>query len=232
MTSLRAAVPLVTLAMLGQGCVAHVKLRSSSATYVTLEQATAHFDRQPPEVAAVLQPEMFSRGFLLTQEVEGAPGTKIYLFKGARKTPRAAAAAEQRPPPHYELGSWFAAKVTLGAQGAGSEVTMFGKPTVNGQEVCSDADSLLTEARYWCQDTEVQVDYPHMELVEGREEADTVRGALASLQAKLPPKEPAGPTAAPTPMSTETPIAAPSAAPAPPQPPPPPQEPPRAAPVP
>jgi hypothetical protein len=203
----RVGLPLVALAVLGQGCVAHVKLRASSAAFVPIDQATAHFTQPPPEVYAALQPEMVSRGYLMVQQVEGSPGAQFYLFKGVRKPMPAQVHSELKQPPAYELGSWFAVKVALGDKGLGTDVTMMGKPTVNGQEVCSDADKLLAEAHYWCQDTEVQADYQEMKQVAGREEADLVKGALAALATKLPAAAPtSAPAAAPEAPAPEAPM--------------------------
>lgn len=165
-------------------CVTMKVLRVSSANTVPTEKSTAHYAKSPSDVFAALQAEFGTRGLTLAQQVDGNSGAKIYLFKGKRAavtTVRGTSAMVVTQ--SNVIGVWVAARVQ--AANGGTDLSLLAKPSVNGQEVCSDADKTLEDAQYWCQNTEVREDFPFMHLLSGREEAEVVQGTLASLSEML-----------------------------------------------
>ena len=116
---------------------------------------------------------------------DGSAPDSLYAFKGARETKTLGAITTEMPGrtqgeiASYGLGSIFYARVH--PEGSSTEVLLLGKPTLNGQELCSDADGLLKSFQYWCVDTTVSNGEPLLPSLRGKEEAETVRGVLLEL---------------------------------------------------
>ncbi len=80
----------------------------------------------------------------------------------------------------YQFGSVFYA-VIHAASAAATDVLIVGKPTLDGQELCSDDDWRLKRFGYWCVDSKLGHGAALLRLLQGKEEADTVRGVLLEL---------------------------------------------------
>jgi len=123
---------------------------------------------------------MAERGFPVVQEVAGDSG-KYYIFKGARTNVTTVRGTSTVIAANtVQVGSWYVARIR--SAGGGTQVFLFGKPTLNGTEVCSDADAELKDAQYWCRDATVRDDWPGSSIVSGREESEVVRGVLIGLK--------------------------------------------------
>ena len=83
-----------------------------------------------------------------------------------------------------QVGSWFAVRIT--DDGVKSTLMLYGKPTVNGTEICGEGDDQLRDARYSCIDVRVREDWPTTQLVEGREETEVISAVISTLTERLP----------------------------------------------
>jgi hypothetical protein len=79
-----------------------------------------------------------------------------------------------------QLGSFYA--VRLATAPKGTEVTVLGKPTVSGRELCDGDDVVLEESRYGCLEVVVPDGWEGRAQATGREEALVVAWLLAALE--------------------------------------------------
>jgi len=171
---------LVVCLALAPSCVSSRAVRVSTLQVIPRTDSSLQLAAPLPDVVAVLMRSMAERGFPVVQEVAGDSG-KYYIFKGARTnvtTVRGTSTVIAGST--VQVGSWYAARVS--SAGGGTLVFLFGKPTLNGTEVCSDADAELKDAQYWCQDSTVRDDWPGSSVITGREESEVVRGVLIALK--------------------------------------------------
>jgi hypothetical protein len=77
--------------------------------------------------------------------------------------------------------------LTAGVNPSGARLFLFGKPTVNGADLCSDVDARLSYFGYRCKDLRVDAESSLRASITGQEETDVVRGVLLTLAAVLPP---------------------------------------------
>lgn len=155
--------------------------------------STLSTTRSATELVAALSKELDRRGFLLVDHGEARTGVQVYVFRGSRSSaPVVSQVANQATARTIELGSVFYAIVQplpAGVNPSGARLLLFGKPTVNGADLCSDADARLTEFSYRCKDVVVEEGSSQRANITGREETDVVRGVLLTLTAVLPPSD-------------------------------------------
>lgn len=167
-------------------CVPMRTLKGSTATYLTPAGSRVAVNRPVGTVAATVQELFAERGFPLVNRAQVSPTNLVLFFRGGRISPGYQSGSVN---PSYgaaasQVGSWFAVRVT--DEGAKSTASFFGKPTVNGTEVCGDGDDQLRDAQYRCVEVRVREDWPATQLVEGREETQIISSVIASLLERLP----------------------------------------------
>jgi hypothetical protein len=149
--------------------------------------------RSAADLVAAVSKELERRGFLLVDKGETRTGVQVYVFRGSRSSATVVTeAANQVGIRTIELGSVFYALVQpipAGVNPSGARLFLFGKPTVNGADLCSDVDARLIEFGYQCKDVAVEEGSSFRASITGREETDVVRGVLLTLTATLPPVE-------------------------------------------
>lgn len=174
------------LAMVLGACVPMRTLRGSTRTYLTQAGAQVVLNRPAGAVAAAVQEIFAERGFPMVNRFQVTPSNLVLFFRGGRFTPGYgpsssdpmwAAAASQ-------VGSWFAVRII--DDGVKSTLMLYGKPTVNGTELCGEGDDLLRDAKYSCIEVRVREDWPAVRLVEGREETEVVSAVISTLTERLP----------------------------------------------
>jgi TolB-like protein len=171
---------LVAVLLLASCLPAQVPVRASAGRHLAPERLQAAVAAPPERTVRLLVALFAERGLRLVNTVDAKDG-RVYVFKGDRTSVTVVrGAGGVVSGESNEIGSWFAARVT-GADGR-STVTLLGKPTVRGQEVCSDEDKGLADVQYWCLDTKVREDYPRQDLLDGRAEAETAVGVLERLR--------------------------------------------------
>ena len=176
---------LAVVAAVAGSCVAMKTLRGSTATYLTKAGSQVTVERPAGMVAGVLQQIFAERGYMLSGRYQVAPNNVVLYFRGGRVAPPYDPSDDPAKSVAIgQIGSWFAARIT--DDGTRSTVALYGKPTVNGVEVCGDADDQLKDARYACVDVKVKEDWPGSRLVDGREETEIVSAVISTLSERLP----------------------------------------------
>ncbi|MBN2497027.1 MAG: hypothetical protein JXR96_20715 [Deltaproteobacteria bacterium] len=174
--------PLLACALLAwtSGCVSYRVVRASSLDRMPREEASLELAAPAGLVKILLTEIMAGRGFPLVHIIPAGDGMAL-TYKGARReVTTVRGSAQQIVHQSNEVGSWFAARLWH-RDGGGLRLLLFGKPTLNGVPICSDADRELADLDYWCKDSRIIEDWPAFHLVQGTEEAETVRGALSQL---------------------------------------------------
>lgn len=174
------------LAMVLGGCVPMRTLRGSTRTYLTQAGAQVALNRPGETVAVAVQQIFAERGFPMVNRIQVTPTNLVLFFRGGRfapgygpssSDPMWAVAASQ-------VGSWFAVRII--DDGLKSTTMLYGKPTVNGTELCGEGDDLLRDVKYSCVEVRVREDWPAAQLVEGREETEVVSAVISMLTERLP----------------------------------------------
>jgi hypothetical protein len=175
----------LVLACLASGCIAQVPLRGSS--YQHMRDSEARVGLPVPELQAIeaLSSVLAERGFQRTAKYPVTSNVTYYVFKGRRRDYQSIRGNVRTGIVYegHELGSWFLARVIGG--GPTTEILLVGKPTVDGVEICSDADQMWLDVQYWCRDTRVRTDNRAADHMHGTEEADTVRGVITILKERF-----------------------------------------------
>jgi len=200
----------VALAVSSAGCVSQVVLRASSSQHLRREQQTAVLPMAPAELEKAWKGLMEGQHLSLANALDAPNGSRILVYKGTRvNVVSVRASSSVVAVESFDVGSWIAARIA--AAPAGSQITVFGKPTVLGQEVCSEDDPSLADVDYWCQDTKIRDDSQHRHLVNGKAEAEFITAVLEKLKDAALPPAPAQPAsqAAPVPASAPQPPAQP-----------------------
>ena len=170
--------------LLVTGCVGLVPLRGSSYEHLRDTESRIVLPAREGPVVEALSAQLAEHGFVRSDKREVHQDVTYYVYKGKRRTVNSVRGGGGFIVfEGHELGSWFLARVVGGRPT--TEILLIGKPTVDGTEVCSDADQILAEARYWCRDTRVRTDNPARNTMRGQEEAETVRGVLSTLKEKF-----------------------------------------------
>jgi hypothetical protein len=178
--------PLLTLCLALAGCVEYLPARASSLGKDSPATASVKIEHSRADVSPVLDVLFKERGFQLVNKIDASPAVSYYIFKGPRQSiTDVRGNSDIVVAETYNIGSWFAARLAENRTGTITEVFLLGKPTVNGTEVCSDADALLKEVQYWCIDTKFKEGAPEVKLITGREEAETVKGILVELTERV-----------------------------------------------
>ena len=164
------------------GCVSQLSLRVSSSTHLTKEKQMAVFSEWPQQDLEGMCKELMKRnGLNLIYAVDAPNGSRVLVFKGRRENLISLQSSSTMVRVDtYEIGSWFALR--LSNHNRGSQITMFGKPTIRGTAVCSEDDVSLADVQYWCVDTKVREDFARRDLVNGKIEADFIGAFLENLK--------------------------------------------------
>ena len=166
------------------GCFHYQALRVSTLDGAELKKAQLTLPMPRDQAGTLVEGLFAARGFPVVTRLTVSPTVIYYIFKGARQQVSSIYGnADFVTMQSYNIGSWFVARLT--SDGAATTVLLFGKPTINGTEVCSDADAILAEAQYWCRDTKILERSPFRPYVTGRDEREVVTGVLIALDEKL-----------------------------------------------
>lgn len=166
------------------GCsLIYQPVRLSTYENMPAEDALLQVPRPSTEVASALLKVMEGRGFPLVYKGKRKDGQLILAFRGPRHAPPAVTGNPQYSTQTYQFGSFFAA----GLQDLpdGTLLALFGKPTVQGVELCADADVELADLQYWCRDSSLLATSPLGAYITGREEQEVIRGVLGTLQVEF-----------------------------------------------
>jgi|GEM_PF-5638190 len=165
---------LMGLLLLTQGCA---EIRASSRIRLSEDQSQVIL-RGTTEDAARRLSELFSRrGYSVTERKALKGGTALYVFKGQRA--EVTTVSGNRNSVYgttNTVGSVFYA--LLIPQEGVVKVDLFGKPTFDGHEVCSDQDPSWIPA---CEEIITGAMWSGWEQVTGREEAEVIRGMLIDM---------------------------------------------------
>jgi hypothetical protein len=154
------------------GCLSEV--RTSSAQYVN-EPSAFRFAGSADEAARWLTAAFAKRGFPLTNSYAVSEG-RAYVFEGSRPAGvrRGAVPSDgYLAPLPFVLGSVYYAVVT--DTSGTTKVTMLGKPTFDGNPVCSDADAAW---RIPCTPYSAAPNWIGRSEVSGAQEAEAIRGVI------------------------------------------------------
>ncbi|ATB31957.1 hypothetical protein [Melittangium boletus] len=166
---------LTGLMLLTQGCA---EIRASSHTRLSEKQSQVAL-RGTPEDAARRLSELFSRrGYSVTERKSLKGGSSLYVFKGRRS--EVTTVMGDRNFVHgttNTVGSVFYAQLI--PQEDVVWVNLFGKPTYDGYEVCSDEDPSWIPP---CEETVTSAMWSGWDQVTGREEAEVIRGMLIDME--------------------------------------------------
>jgi hypothetical protein len=171
-------VALLGLLLLGSGCMEQV--RASSRSNLTEKQSKVVLAGTADDAARRLT-ELFSRRrFLLTDRQVREGGASLYLFKGQRSELTSVSGYRYGVTSDtYTVGSAFYARLTPRTDGT-TQVELFGKPTLDGHVVCGDQEPA------WVPRCEQEVlaggTWNGLDLMTGREEAETIRGMLVEME--------------------------------------------------
>jgi hypothetical protein len=177
--------------MLAAACApVHVAIRASSAGQLTQPDSSVHIARPADAVLEQVKASLDLRGYHLSGQYPAKDGSRdqLYLFKGRREAVVVGAVTTVGrsvvgETASFQFGSVY--YVRLHGSGAETDVLVLGKPTLQGQELCSDADVWLKAFEYWCKDSSLSNGGKLMPYLSGKEEADVVRGVLLELKQKL-----------------------------------------------
>jgi hypothetical protein len=168
---------LMGLMVLSTGCIEAVRL--SSRTQLSEKRSHLVLTGTADDAARRFS-ELFSkRGFHVTDRQMRKAGATLYVFKGQRAALTTVTGTRTLVTGSTDtVGSTF--YVLLTPEGDTTKAQLFGKPTVNGSEVCSD------ESPAWVPECVEEVyagsNWAGREQMTGREEAETIRGLLLELE--------------------------------------------------
>jgi hypothetical protein len=134
------------------------------------------------QVFAAINRELTRRGFPVASHLAGASGAEVYVFRGARTNTTVVSAdigLYAQGSRSYEFGSVFFAIFREAPSGV--SLFLFGKPTINGMDACSESDAMLTEFNYHCYDAPFLDGAGVGANASGRAELDVVTGVLTLL---------------------------------------------------
>ncbi len=163
-------------------------VRASSVPLLGAQASSLRVARPVGAVLAQLESLFDKRGdhLIAAYPARDGSGDKLYAFKGRREAVvlgtvdtvnEGYAYGETRT---YQFGSVFYA-VLHAADAQATDVLIVGKPSLNGQELCSDDDWRLKRFEYWCVDSKLGQAGSLRASLQGKDEADTVRGVLLEL---------------------------------------------------
>ncbi|AKJ05938.1 Hypothetical protein AA314_07564 [Archangium gephyra] len=168
---------LMGLMVLSTGCIEAV--RSSSRTQLSEKRSHLVLTGTADDAARRFS-ELFSkRGFQVTDRQKRKAGATLYVFKGQRaalttvKGNRTIVSGTTDT-----VGSTF--YVLLTPEGDATKAQLFGKPTLNGSEVCSDGSPAWVPE--CVEEVYTESTWDGREQMTGREEAETIRGLLLELE--------------------------------------------------
>jgi hypothetical protein len=173
---------LVILLLLAGGCGA---IRASSRDHLPPAASRVVLPGPADGVVPRVIAAFARRGFaVVDRRVDRA--VTVLKFKGARATVTVVTtgAYGMVSGSSSSLGSVFYARLLPSP--AGTEIDLIGKPTVDGKEVCSDADAGLDR----CSEVVTGLLWPGRRQATGKEEAEQIRGVLVELDLEAPGRAP------------------------------------------
>lgn len=172
-------------ALSAAGCVTQVPVRASATQFVAADKLHASLKGSKEDVVQRVTALAGERGLKLVNTVDSPDTSKVYVFKGDRiAVTTVRGNASMVVGETNEIGSWLAVRVKNVSDK--TDVSILAKPTVRGQEVCSDEDAQLADVQYWCKDTKVRQDYPRRDLLSGKAEAEAAAGVIEQLKQSFP----------------------------------------------
>lgn len=154
------------------GCASTVTLRASTSDFLKPQAMSALVTSPPSQVGPVVEQLFAQRGYPLVGR-EVLKGEVHFLYFRGPRLPGSDGAA-------MNLGSYYAVRLSIVPPNLTS-ATVLGKPTVGGVELCSDADGMMSESGYRCDDTRVPSDWAGKSRVTGRDEAEVVAWVVTGL---------------------------------------------------
>lgn len=208
--SLYGAIAVIALGQALTACqVNMIPARISTVQTLTPARSAVVIQGARAEVVQRLQAELSGHGAALIDRANAPNGATLYVFRGQRMSATIVRGNSYGVyGSSYQIGSSYFAR--LRDVPGGVEVFLMGKPTVNGTDLCSDADTLLAEFDYRCTDSRLREDSSLWAQVSGREETEAVRGIIVRLSEGTP----AAASVDAAPPSAAPPSAPPSAPPA------------------
>jgi hypothetical protein len=184
--ALYSAITVVALAQTLTACqVNMIAARVSTVQTLTPARSAVVIQGARAEVVQRLQAELSGHGAALIDRANAPNGATLYVFRGQRMSATIVRGNSYGVyGSSYQIGSSYFAR--LRDVPGGVEVFLMGKPTVNGTDLCSDADTLLAEFDYHCSDSRLREDSSLWAQVSGREETEAVRGVIVRLSEGTP----------------------------------------------
>jgi hypothetical protein len=159
------------------GCASTITVRASSSDYLQKKGTSVTVDAPQQAAEAELDRLFSERGFGRSGEPKTSPNGQVIFYSGPRQVPR------DVQDYGIQLGSWFAVRVF--PQNAQTVVSIIGKPSIGGLELCSDNDRDLSDVSYTCSDTQVPKNWMGLNLITGRDEETVVSYVLDKLYERL-----------------------------------------------
>jgi hypothetical protein len=161
------------LVLLGITLSACATLDASSRDHIEPSQSEARIEIGAEQTRVAIVEEFEERGF---QRVDTriADGARFITFKGTRTTQTSGSTDSVTS---TAIGSVFVARI-VPVSASETRVRLFGKPTMDGKEICTEYDWEGTT----CETVKTGVAWPGRELMTGREEAETIRSVLLALK--------------------------------------------------
>jgi hypothetical protein len=152
-----------------------VNVRTSSRDF--LSESDSQFSSPSPaeQVTRRLMDLLSRRGMNLVDRKELEPGKVMLKFKGDRETMKVGESSSA------QVGSVYFA-IFQAREGGGTALTLFGKPTYMGREVCTDYDGTL----FQCEGNDLKGFLQTPPNMTGRAESETIRGIISELAMEQP----------------------------------------------
>jgi hypothetical protein len=159
-------------------------IKGSSRALLTESGSMLVTELPRDEVAKALVAQLGKRGFTISDRREVGAGDVILKFKGWRAT------IHDKDGPTRDVGSVFYALLSAG--NGQTRVHLFGKPTFDGLEMCSDEDDMAPMVIEKCFPVMYPFDWKGLSRTTGREEAEVIESVALELEVLGVGKRPAG----------------------------------------
>jgi len=159
------------------GCAS---INASSRDHLSSDQSTLILSTDADTIQDALRQEFEARGYQRISRHMSEDAT-IVKFKGARITHTSGTADGVAS---STIGSVFFARIEP-ASDTKSTVILFGKPTIDDHEICSDDDWKDTS----CETMTTGIGWSGRDMVVGRHEAETIQSVLLSLEDRVKARE-------------------------------------------
>ncbi|HYV49801.1 MAG TPA: hypothetical protein VFA20_33325 [Myxococcaceae bacterium] len=173
--------------MLGLCLTGCTTLRISSRDHLTESGSSLMTSLSPDEASRGLVEQFGKRGYPLLDRRQVSGAETVLKFKGSRATITHVSRGSGGT---AVVGSVFYARIATGS--GQSRIALLGKPTLNGDEVCSDWDADRSLTVDPCESRIFSVDPSRNEMT-GREEAEVIQGVTVELEVNGTAMRPPGP---------------------------------------